>query len=134
MARTKIARADLLHLGSLITYKDNEIEHCLGYLMNFEGHGIYEPTFGRLDLTPEEADAHNKALDKGMLEGLDKHCDVGMHGTFYYGNGEVRTFLGTLVSSNVHINGKGITFKRHDMTFRGILQKNADCFNFERIA
>jgi hypothetical protein len=32
----------LENLGSLITYKDGDQDRCLGYLMNFTGHGVYD--------------------------------------------------------------------------------------------
>lgn len=69
----------LLHKGSLITFlpKGCDKEQCLGYLMHFKGHGVYEPTFGKVDVTPQEADAHNAALlrrDRGAGPELrDRH-------------------------------------------------------------
>ena len=73
----------VLNRGSLLTYQDNGRECCLGYLFEFPEHGIYEPTFGKLDVTAEEAQTHNRLLSQAGIEGLDNHCAVGMGGTFY---------------------------------------------------
>ncbi len=77
----------LLHKGSLITFQPQggDKEQCLGYLMHFQGHGVYEPTFGKVDVTPSEADAHNAALSGAEIQGLDANCRIGMGGTFYMG-------------------------------------------------
>ena len=73
----------ILNRGSLLTYQDEGRERCLGYLFEFPGHGIFEPTFGKLEVTSEEAKTHNQLLSQGEIEGLDKHCGVGMGGMFY---------------------------------------------------
>ena len=119
--------------GSLITIAGTN--QCLGYLMNFTGHGIFDANLGKLDLTPDEVKIHNDLLDKAMLEGLDK-CSIGQGGTFYFfpHKRTVGTFMGTLVSEKVHLSGKVITFFRNGHQYRGRLQKEAECFNFKRIA
>lgn len=127
---------ELMNKGSLITTKDPDVrERCLGYLMAFEGKGVYEPSLGRVEVTKEEADIHNACLSRAEIEGLDKNCAVGMYGMFY-ANREartVKTFSGDLVSAKVQINGASLTFERNGMTFRGRLGKD-DLFRFRRIA
>ena len=73
----------VLNRGSLLTYQDNGREHCFGYLMEFPGHGIYEPTFGKLEVTSQEAKIHNELLSQAEIKGLDHNCTVGMGGMFY---------------------------------------------------
>ncbi len=101
------------------------------------GHGIFEPTFGKLDVTSDEARTHNQLLSQGEIEGLDKHCAVGMGGTFYTKKMDchtlVVTWLGAEVSRDVRLRGEVLTFKRNDMIFRGRLRKDEDCFGFKRI-
>lgn len=130
---------ELENLGSLITYKDSTgQDRCLGYLFDFTGHGVYDPTIGKVDLSQSDMIAHNAALDSAMLQGLDDNCAVGMRGTFYLtkrdGRVTVTTWSGTLVSDNVTVNGKQITFRRNGHIFAGRAQKNADCFNFRRVS
>jgi hypothetical protein len=129
----------LFHKGSLITYlsEGGDKEQCLGYLMHFEGHGVYEPTFGRVDVTPQEADAHNAALSRAEIEGLDNNCRIGMGGAFYLGasNGKstVRTFIGDIVAEDVAVKGDGVTFHRKGMTFRG-RKRDDELLFFKRVA
>lgn len=132
--KSVLTRDDLLNLGSLITYKDREDEQCLGNLLYFEGHGVFEPNFGKIDITTEEAEAHNKALDEAMIKGLDENCEIGQGGFFYHTDTQIRTFTGLVVSEDVDFRGKVIIFRRNGMTFRGVVSKDADCFDFRRIA
>lgn len=122
----------LKNIGSLITCGD----HCLGYLMNFAGHGVFSPD-GKVEVTPEQAEIHNKLLAEAEIEGLDNRCEVGMAGTFYLGITDgvkaVKTFTGTTVTTDVTVKGKSITFRRHGRVYRGREMKNAECFNFRRI-
>lgn len=120
------------NLGSLITYHDNGENCCLGFLLNFEGHGVYDANFGKVDISPEHAAVHNAALSQALIEGLDRRCEIGQGGTFYLIGGKVQTFTGDLVSDRVSLNGKSITFERGGKEYRGRLG-NADCFNFRRI-
>lgn len=129
----------LQHLGSLITYNDADGKgRCLGYLMHFEGHGVYDPDFGKVDVTPEQAEVHNKLLDEAMLKGLDASCEVGQGGSFYTqqrdGKTTIATFLGTLVSRNVVIRGNTLTFFRTGKVFRGRISTKHNLFNFRRVA
>ena len=90
-------------VGSLITYQDDGGANCcLGYLLCFKGHGVYDPHFGRVDVTPESAEIHNRLLDAALLGGLDRNCEIGMGGSFYVGHQDgwlvIKTWCGTLVS------------------------------------
>ena len=131
-------RNELNHIGSLITYRANpgdDKETCLGSLMHFAGKGVYDPNCGRVDVTPEEADAHNKALDTAMLGGMDEHCEIGQGSFAYRGtNGIVSTFIGTVIARDAKTNGASITFTRAGKTYRGRLSKQHDSFNFKRTA
>lgn len=129
----------LENLGSLITYKENGVDRCLGYLLSFEGKGVYEPSFGRVEVSAEHAAAHNKCLSFAEIEGLD-HCEIGQCGSFYYtqlpGDGArvvVKTFTGDLVSSDAERKGKILTFRRKGKTFRGKISDNENLFLFKRI-
>jgi hypothetical protein len=107
----------------------------LGYLFNFQGHGTFSPD-GKVDIKPEEVDAHNRELSKAEINELDQNCQVGQHGTLYFVNGKVQTFIGTEVASKDFIwkNGASIKFVRNGKKYLGRLQKNAVCFNFRRIS
>ena len=128
---------EILHRGSLLTYREDGCERCFGYLFHFPGHGVFEPTFGKLDVSPDEANTHNQLLSRAEIEGLDSNCAVGLGGMFYVRKAErrtiVATWLGTEVSRDVQIHGAVLTFRRKSMTFRGRLRKDQDCFCFKRI-
>jgi hypothetical protein len=127
----------LENLGSLITHKDGDHDRCLGYLMNFTGHGVYDASIGRVEVTPEAAKTHNRLLDEALLQGLDEHCQVGQGGSFYVGKHDgrvaVKTFLGNLVSADVSVNGQSLTFRRKGKVFRGRMSRQHDLFNFRRV-
>ena len=128
---------EILNRGSLMTYQDNGVERCFGYLFDFPGHGVFEPTFGKLDVSPEEAKTHNRCLSQGEIEGLDKNCTVGLGGMFYTRKDNdhtiVATWLGQEVSREVQVRSSVLTFMRKGMTFRGRLHREEDCFSFKRI-
>ena len=130
-------RATLDNLGSLITFQGKDGQDvCLGYLINFGERGIFDAYIGKVDISTEDAQIHNSLLDAAMLKGLDSHCEIGMHGTFYYMNGQVGTFMGTIVadSSKVKRVGQSITFRRAGKIYKGRLRKDEDCFNFKRVS
>lgn len=142
MARhIKPSEIELLHKGSLITFihpitKD---ETCLGDLMHFEGRGTYDPSIGLVDVTKEEADLHNAALDKASIEGMDKQCQIGQgaHAYFYPDTAKghsVTTFSGTVIASGaaVILSGRNVRFYRGNREFRGRLPKDGSAFNFRR--
>jgi hypothetical protein len=128
---------EILNRGNLMTFRDGEIDRCLGYLMEFPGDGIYEPNFGKLDVSSEDANTHNQCLSQGEIAGLDQNCEVGMGGLFYVGktNGQTRvvTWLNQEVSRDVRIHGAVLTFGRNGRQFRGRLQKDDDSFAFRRV-
>jgi len=122
------------NLGSLITYMQDGVEYCLGDLMHFQERGVFDPTLGLVDITPEDAQTHNRLLDEARIAGLDKNCEVGQGGTFYWSPERgVTTFIGTKVA-DFKLRGKVITFSRAGKTYRGRTQKDAECFNFRRVA
>jgi hypothetical protein len=127
------------NLGSLITYKDEGKDRCLGYLLSAEGYGVYDSTFGKVDVTPEQAAIHNGLLDEASLQGLDERCEIGQGGTFYAtienGHPVAKTWIGMLVSDQCQKEGRSLTFWRAGKKFRGITTKcNGDLFHFKRIA
>jgi hypothetical protein len=130
---------EFLHKGSLLTFqpKGGDKEQCLGYLLFFKDHGVYEPHLGRVDITPQEAEAHNAALSQAEIEGLDKNCQIGMGGMFYLGTpgGKpiLRTFVGAVVTEDVAVKGRSVTFNRKGMTFKG-RKRNDEMLFFERVA
>lgn len=131
-------RPQFENLGSLITYKKDAKDCCLGYLMEFPGHGVYDAELGRVEIDSASAIVHNALLDRAILEGLDKSCQIGQAGTFYFieknGGFQVTTFLATVVSRDVSVKGKVITFHRGGKTYRGHLCEDAEAFNFRRVA
>ena len=126
------------NIGSLITYKDGEHDRCLGYLMNFQDHGIYDASLGKVEVTPQQAETHNRLLDDALLKGLDDNCQLGQHGMFYVskhqGRTAVKTFLGAVVSDDVLVNGQSLSFRRKGKTFRGRLSRQHDLLQFRRVA
>ena len=128
---------EILNRGSLLTYRDHDSERCFGYLMDFQGHGVFEPTFGKLAVLPEEANTYNQLLSRAEIDGLDHHCGVGLGGMFYTKKAEGRTIVATWfgqeVSREVQLRGPVLTFTRKGMTFRGRLRREEDCFFFKRI-
>lgn len=135
--KARMQTPEILHRGSLMTYHDKNTERCFGYMFHFPRHGVFEPTFGRLEVTPEEAQTHNRLLSHAEVKGLDENCAVGMGGMFYTkkesGHSIVVTWLGDVVSREVRISGQVLSFKRKGMTFRGILRRDEDAFFFNRI-
>jgi hypothetical protein len=130
---------DLLNRGSLITYADADgNERCLGDLFHSAEHGTYDPTLGLVDVTKADAETHNKLLDAARLEGLDERCGVGQRGYAYLskdeatGEHQITTFSGTVVTKDVTVNGKIVTFRRKGKVLRGRLQEGG-CLNFRRI-
>ncbi|WP_086133855.1 hypothetical protein [Methylocaldum sp.] len=117
------ARAALHNLGSLITYEDQGIERCLGYLLVAAGHGVFEPTFGRVDVIPGEAELHNRALSAAEIKGLDETCEVGQGAVFYPaealgGSIIVSTWTGDRIAEASR-TGQRLYFRRSGKTFVG---------------
>jgi len=121
--------------GGMLTYKDDGVDRCLGYLMDFKEHGVHDANFGKVDVTPEAPEKHNQVLDEAMLKGLDERCEIGMGGTFYWSGEKVTTFLGTVVADRaITVRNRSITFTRNGKSYRGRLPKDGNAFNFRRIA
>lgn len=129
-------RDNLTNKEGLLCFKENGAEYALGYLFNFDGRTFCPSTGPWAGISPEDMDTHNKVLSEAELKGLDEKCQIGQCGTFYYNEKEkaVKTWVGTVVSTDISINKISITFSRKGKTFRGRLQKDADCFNFTRIS
>ena len=53
----------LLNIDSIITYKDSEYEVSLEKLLITE-NGVFESNLGKIDVTPEQAEIHNRLVDK----------------------------------------------------------------------
>jgi len=124
----------ILNKGSLMTFKDGETECHLGYLIDFGDKGIFEPTLGRVAVMKSEADEHNRLLSKGEVEGLDT-CPIGIGRDFFLSKDKkaVTTWKGDVVSTEVRVKGKVITFYRGKKTFSGRLRKNTDSIYFQRV-
>jgi len=125
-------KIQLENFGSLITVKGTDT--CLGDLMNFPGHGVFDPNHGRVDVPPQHAGAHNQALDNARLKGMDENCQVGQTGYAYWSGNCVKSFLGTVISYAVKRVGQTVTFHRGLKVFRGRLPKDGEAFNFRRVA
>jgi len=129
MARRKCALpklGPLENLGSLITFKDNGQDQCLGHLWHVKGHGTFDANFGKVDLSAEHADAHNKCLDAALLDGLDNQCGVGQGGIYYFDDdGPVTTWTGLIVAEHATRVSKTVyVFYRGDRKFRFIRRQN----------
>lgn len=120
--------------GGLLVTGAEDKPQCLGHLIDFGEKGVFEPTLGRVDVSPELVGKHNELLDQALVNGLGG-CEVGQRGSFYYcGDRRVTTFTGALVSDSVFLSGDVITFQRDDKKFRGRLQKDSQVFSFKRVA
>jgi hypothetical protein len=121
----------LENIGSLITIA--ETNTCLGYLLDFAGRGVFSPD-GKVEITKEQADTHNRLLAEAEIAGLDR-CEIGQWGTFYWSPQKgVTTWTGVKVANyTLNQSQTVLTFRRGEKVFRGRLKKDADCFNFKRI-
>lgn len=128
----------LRNKGSLITYQKDGKTYCLGSLMCFPEHGVFDPTYGKVDVTKEEADIHNKLLDQALIDGLWK-CKVGEWGSFYYKKGTgITTFSGVVVASGFIVDryretATTVTFEKDGKKFRGYFRKDCELVNVKRI-
>jgi hypothetical protein len=68
---------ELQNKGSLITFADGDRECCLNYLFHTPQHGVFDPNFGNVDVTPEEAELHNAALDEALAVAHSLHDIAG---------------------------------------------------------
>ena len=136
MKRSPLTRDDLENLGSMVTVKESNT--CLGYLMDFREHGIFDASYGKVPLTKEEKDTHNQLLDKAILEGMD----TAKAGQFMpippYFNVKERkltTFIGTVLQGNVTVTSGQVTLEKRISSglqiWKGKLHKNDDCVNLK---
>jgi hypothetical protein len=105
--------------GGLLTYAAGGHEHCLGFLMHFEGKGGFDAEYGEVEVTAEEAKTQNARLSRALLEGLDT-CEVGQGAVFYLDNHDpprVTTWTGEFVAIATRRNGIRYEFTRQDKTF-----------------
>lgn len=141
------------HLGSLIICDEGTDQECLlGYLMPFKGKGVYDANHGKVDVSPEHAEIHNKLLSEAQIKGLDEQCQVGQGGHFYFSKPDVKsddpqkrthrisTFTGEVVASAIHpdvkefsIGGQNISFVRKGRRFRGRRHKEDDSIFIKRV-
>lgn len=124
--------------GMLLYTSDRDGQtHTLGYLLVSPQHGVFDAEVGKVEVTEEVAKEHNRVFDAAMIEGLDKNCKVGEGSVFYMGSvtdkdypegvtpggmlgsTAVKTWLGTMISATVIVNGKHIRFLRNGMEFHG---------------
>ena len=121
----------------LLMYEDDKGKaRPLGYLWQYPEHGIFDANFGKVSVSPEDVETHNKTLAEAEILGLD-NCEVGQHGIFYIvkkeGRTLIQTWTGTLVSDDTYINGRSLTFHRAGKTYRGTISRQHDMFKFRRI-
>ena len=118
----------LENLGSLITVKSDDGEdQCLGHLFHSEEHGTFDPTCGKVPVTKEQAGIHNNLLDQALLDGLDKQCEIGQAGIFYFDRtGRVTTWTGLIVTNDATAVSKtAFVFWRGNRRFRFIFKAKA---------
>lgn len=104
----------------------------VGYLFKFDGKQFSPRGDKTVGISDEVARRHNEMLAEGEILGLEA-SEIGQGGTFYWTCGRVQTWMGSVVSENVKLNGRSLTFWRKGKMFRGRLQKDGDMFNFRRV-
>jgi len=119
--------------GGLLCYSWEGETGPLGYLAHFPGRGVYDAGFGKVPVSPDVADLHNKVLDEALVLGLDNNCEVGQGGYFYVdGDNAVTTWLGTAVGRAVERNGR-YRFTRLGRRFVGKVRRDQDVVFFKRV-
>lgn len=122
------------NVGGMLMIDENQ---PFGHLIHFPEHGVYDPEHGQVDVDPSLVDAHNAILDEALVKGLDDNCEVGQGYFFYHtkkdGKDQVTTFTGTLVSADVTLKGKCLTFRRQGKLYRGRIKDDEQSFNFRRV-
>jgi len=119
--------------GGLLTYQEGGVNRCLGYLMTFPEHGVYDANVGLVEVTSEEAKRHNEVFDEMMVKGLDENCQVGQGNNFYVSGNTIKTWLGTVLGEATK-SRTTYTFTRKGMKFSGKLKKGEEVAFFERVA
>ena len=56
-----------LEESGLLTYEENGVKRCLGYLSIAEGHGVFDANLGKVEVAPEAAKRHNTVFDEMMV-------------------------------------------------------------------
>lgn len=129
-----LTRDGLEGFGSLITVAGTNT--CLGDLLDAREHGVFDAVYGRVPVTPAEAEAHIRALDKARLDAMDTNCGVGQHGGPAYfdeARGRITFFGGAFVSDVIRKRGRVLTFLRKERKFRGWLRDGGSLW-FKRIS
>lgn len=140
MKHEPLTEKDIEDNGGLLVLRGRP-GHCLGDLLHLEGHGLFDPTYGKVPVSLEAAKKHNAVLDAARIKGLDNNCSVGQCGTFYLRLKPVATvvtWLGTTVSRWVRVSGRTVTFWRENaageqMMLRGRLSNDSGGFTARRI-
>lgn len=119
--------------GGMITFERDGETRCLGYLLASPEHGVFDAEYGKVDVTPEQAQEHNRVFDAACVKGLDETCQIGQGNTFYVNGDEVATWLGTVLGKATHL-GRRVTFTRNGRTFlsKGYAKKDGDPLFFTR--
>jgi hypothetical protein len=116
--------------GGLITIEGTN--NCLGDLLENQG-AVFDPSWGRVDVTPEQAKEHNRVLAKCLIDGLDK-CDVGLGQMFYITeDNRVTTWGGELVGENVSKKKTEVVVHRGEKVFKGKRRKNTAAIFLARV-
>ncbi len=129
------AQTELDFTDGFITIKGTD--RCLGYLMHFPGHGTFDADLGRVDVTKEQADLHNKLFDEANIKGLD-NCEKGQGGWFYAypvsgRTWVVKTFMGTVVSDICNMSGRTLRMSRKGRAYIGTPRKGQELIWIEKI-
>lgn len=119
--------------GSLIHYLDAEgRDACLGFLFDGGERGIFDPTLGRVEVTPEEAQTHNRLLSEALITGLDS-CEVGQCGMFYYSDGQLKTWTGEVVEGQLSKTIAKLTLRRKGRVYEAKRQKDVESVILVRV-
>lgn len=120
--------------GGLITFTIDGENCCLGYLMDFGDRGVYCAHYGRVNVTPTQAEEHNRVFDRALIHGLDNQCEIGQGNVFYVrqNDSSVRSFIGTRIGT---LRGarSNFEFERDGRVFRGKPERDSDAVFFVRI-
>lgn len=126
----------LENLGSLITFRQDGKDCCLGDLICHED-SVFDPTYDKVDVTPEQAEIHNKCYSKALIDGLDK-CEIGQCGGFYYsytdGKYRVSAWHGTLVAEARLSDTNELCFTRKGRGFAGRMRRGSQHVTFKRVS
>ena len=142
MKHSPLTIEQLDNVGSLITIKASNT--CLGYLMNFKTgiikYETYDASYGQVPVSKEDADTHNKELDKAMLQGMDNACQGESTPIPLYFDKKTKqltTFIGTVLQGNVTATNGKVTLEKMSpkglQIWQGKTHKNDDCITLKRM-